>query len=259
MQMTDKVHVADGVARIIVSNPQRGCSLDGDSVAEGAELLRSGADVRAIVLTGPDGTHFCSGGDVKGFAAAPNPGAHVKSLADALHELLLRLSESPAPVISAVRGWAAGAGFGIALTGDIVIGGPSTKFRAAYTAIGYSPDGGLSWLLPRAVGRVRGADIILSNLVVEAQEAERIGILSRLVESDDDVVPAAMRLAAELANGPDGSYAAIKRLLSASPGATFAAQLETEAAAIAERADSAQGREGAAAFVERRTPDFRGA
>lgn len=252
----ESVTLTDGVARIIISDPKRGSSLNGEAIAAAKALLRDESGIRAIVLSGADGAHFCSGGDVKAFAAADPRGAYVRVLADNLHEFILELAQSPAPVICAVRGWAAGAGMSLACAADIAIGGPSTKLRSAYPAIGYSPDGGMSWTLPRLVGSGRAADIILTNRVVDAAEAERIGILARLVESDDDVIPAALQLATELAQGADGSYAAMKRLLAASIHATLAEQLEAEAVSITARSETAQGIEGVNAFVERRAPRF---
>ena len=112
-------------------------------------------DVGAVLLAG-EGPHFCVGADVAALAGAgaeaADPGAAVRALAGELHDLVRALAEVPVPVVAAVRGWAAGAGMSLALAADVAVAGVSTRLRPAYPAIGLSPDGGLTWTLPRAVG-----------------------------------------------------------------------------------------------------------
>jgi 2-(1,2-epoxy-1,2-dihydrophenyl)acetyl-CoA isomerase len=143
----------------------------------------------------------------------------------------------------------------IACAADIVIGGPSTKFRPAYPAIGFSPDGGMSWTLQRSIGAARARDLILTDSVLDGAEALRAGLLSRLVP-DDEVPAEAERVATELSEGPTTSLARTKRLLWEAADRSLADQLDAEAESIADCAASPAGREGVDAFSERRPPRF---
>jgi 2-(1,2-epoxy-1,2-dihydrophenyl)acetyl-CoA isomerase len=125
----------------------------------------------------------------------------------------------------------------------------------AYTAAGLSPDGGTTFFLPRLVGHRRAAELALLNERLSADAAREIGLVSRVV-ADDDLEAEADALAARLAAGPADAYAAVKRLLRASGAATLGEQLAAEADAIAANAGSPDGREGVAAFLEKRAPAF---
>ncbi len=220
-----------------------------------AVALQGEADVR-VVLLAAEGKLFCPGGDLRWMAAQPDARAALAELAGTLHEGLVALAAVPAPVVARVQGPAAGAGFSLVMAADLALAGASASFTMAYTGVGLSPDGGSSWLLPRLVGRRRAADIILTNRRVGAEEAERIGLVSRTVP-DEELAAATDELVAQLAAGPTGSYAAAKRLLDASWGATPEEAMAAEAASIAELAAGPLGQEGIAAFLEKRRPDFR--
>jgi 2-(1,2-epoxy-1,2-dihydrophenyl)acetyl-CoA isomerase len=138
---------------------------------------------------------------------------------------------------------------------DIALGGPSTKLRPAYPGIGLSPDGGMSWTLPRIVGAGRAREILLTDAVLDADAAVRLGILSRLV-ADEDVRAEALNLARTLSDGPRSTYASIKSLLAQSTSATLSDQLDYERDAIAAAANGKTGREGVDAFVEKRKPNY---
>jgi hypothetical protein len=150
-----------------------------------------------------------------------------------------------------VQGWAAGGGLSLALLGDVLILGRSARVRSAYTAIGLTPDGGMSWTLPRAVGVSRARDLILTNHAVSAAEAEAMGLASRVVD-DQELRVTVDSLAAELADGATDALGAARDLVHGGLSRGFAEQREEEGRSIAARADSAQGREGVRAFIERR-------
>lgn len=139
---------------------------------------------------------------------------------------------------------------------DLAVAGRSTRLRPAYPGIGFSPDGGMSWTLPRLVGVGRARGILLTDEVLDADSALALGIVAAVVE-DADVAEEAQRLAARLAQGPTEALGRIKRLLAASPDATLPEQLAREAEAIAASASGAEGAEGLAAFVEKRAPRYR--
>jgi len=242
------------VLRCVVTSPARG-ALDFDAVREVTAALRAPEpDVGAVLLAG-DGPHFCVGADVGELAASAgeaDPRAAVQTLAGDLHELVRALVEVPVPVVAAVRGWAAGAGMSLALAADVAVAGVSTRLRPAYPAIGLSPDGGLTWTLPRAVGAARARHILLTDRVIDADEALALGLVATVV-ADDDVVTEAEALAGRLAEGPVRALGRTKSLVRADR--TLSEQLDAEAAAIAESVAD-EGREGIAAFRERRPPKF---
>jgi len=210
--------------------------------------------VGCVLLRGA-GAVFCVGGDVRDFAAAPDPGAFLGELAEVIHGAVAGLAAAPVPFVAAVQGWAAGAGMSLAACADLVLAGESARFRTAYTALGLSPDCGLTWTLPRLVGRARAADLMLTNRPVGAAEAAAIGLVARVVP-DDALLAQAEALAAELASGPTAAFGQIKRLLETSEHSPLAAQLDAEAGSIARCADHPEGRAGVAAFTTGRKPVF---
>ncbi|MCU0258208.1 MAG: enoyl-CoA hydratase-related protein [Solirubrobacteraceae bacterium] len=249
--------VAGGVARLTLNRPQAGNALDPElaaALADAAEGLHGRDDVR-VVLLGAAGPMFCVGGDLGFMAQAPDPGAAVHALATDFHRAIEALAALPAPVVTVVRGVAAGGGLGLITVADLVLAGSSARFTMAYTAAGLSPDGGTTFFLPRLVGLRRAAELALLNERLSADAAREIGLVSRVV-ADDDLEAEADALAARLAAGPADAYAAVKRLLRASGAATLGEQLAAEADAIAANAGSPDGREGVAAFLEKRAPAF---
>ncbi|WP_086844102.1 enoyl-CoA hydratase/isomerase family protein [Nocardia farcinica] len=254
-EQTEYITTADGVLQITIATAANGTALDFAGIAAGTTALRErGAEVGAVLLTGT-GANFCAGGNVRGFAAAEDRGAHIHGLATDLHEFVRALDATTVPVVAGVQGWAAGAGMSLVLAADIALGGPSTKLRPAYPGIGLSPDGGMSWTLPRVVGMGRAREILLTDAVLDADEAVRLGILSRLV-ADDAVREAARELAVTLARGPRTTYAGMKELLRASLTSSLSDQLDRERDGIAAAANSPAGREGVDAFVQKRPPRF---
>ncbi len=247
------------VLRCTVSSAARHGTLDFDHLrAVNAALRALEPDVGAVLLTG-EGPHFCVGADIGALAAAgsetADAGPAVRALAGELHEFVRALVEVPVPVVAAVRGWAAGAGMSLVVAADIAVAGVSTRLRPAYPAIGLTPDGGLTWTLPRAVGAARARHILLTDRMLDAAEALAWGLVATVVP-DDEVSAQALELAQRLADGPTGALGRTKRLLRAEDRG-LAAQLDAEADAIAESAAGAEGREGMAAFRERRPPRFR--
>jgi 2-(1,2-epoxy-1,2-dihydrophenyl)acetyl-CoA isomerase len=221
-----------------------------------AAALAIGAapEVRAVLLTG-EGKNFCFGGDLKGMmAAGSDAGAYLTELTTNLHAGMAHLARLDAPVIAAVNGTAAGGGLGLVLAADLAIAARSAKFAPAYTAVGLSPDAGCTFLLPRAVGYKRAMELLLTNRVLDAEQALDWGLVNQVVE-DQDLLPTAGALAARMALGPAGAFGAVKRLLSdAEPG--LETQLARESRSISARGMAAEGREGITAFLEKRVPRY---
>jgi 2-(1,2-epoxy-1,2-dihydrophenyl)acetyl-CoA isomerase len=248
--------ILDGrVLRIRLTRPDRANALDLDTAAQLAEALRQvGPGVGAVSLL-HDGPNFCVGGDVRGFDAAPDPEAHLYTLAGAAHECVQLLTAAGVPVVIGARGWAAGAGMALLLTADLVVLGESARMRVAYPAIGLTPDCGMTWNLPRVVGQARARDILLTNRVVDAAEALAIGIAARVVP-DDEVEQTVHAITADLADGPTEAYRGIRALLDDGVARPFDEHLEFEARSIARSAATPQGSEGIRAFLEKRAPRF---
>jgi 2-(1,2-epoxy-1,2-dihydrophenyl)acetyl-CoA isomerase len=210
------------------------------------------------VLLSGSGARFCGGGDVKAFAAAGDGLTElVRTLLPSLHAAIGMLVRGDAPVVAAVHGSAAGAGLGLVCASDLVIAAESTKFVMAYTAVGLTPDGSSSWFLPRIVGLKRALELTLTNRVLTAQEALELGIVTRVVP-DADVHDAAEQLAAQLATGPTLAFGTAKRLLHTSLEDTLETHLAREADGIVRATTTHDGREGVAAFAEKRPPEFLG-
>jgi 2-(1,2-epoxy-1,2-dihydrophenyl)acetyl-CoA isomerase len=256
--MTVEIDVRDRIARITLNRPDAGNALNlelASALCRAAVGLR-GSDVGAVILTGA-GRTFCVGGDLHYMREAVNVGDAVLRLATQFHGAIEAFAALDAPVISAVRGAAAGGGMSLAIAGDIVLAAESARFTMAYTAIGFPPDGGSSWTLPRLVGLRRAAELMLLNERLDAEAARELGLVTRVV-ADDALDAEAEALARRLADGPIHAHGAVKRLLQKSATRGFAEQLAEEARTIAALADGPDGREGVAAFLEKRAPGFGG-
>jgi 2-(1,2-epoxy-1,2-dihydrophenyl)acetyl-CoA isomerase len=219
-----------------------------------AALAIGASKPRAIVLSG-QGKHFCFGGDLRGMiASGADVAAYLSELTKNLHEGMALLAAHRAPVIVAVNGTAAGAGFGLVLMADLAIAGRSARFTAAYTGVGLTPDAGCTFLLPRTIGKRRAMEMLLTNRTLDAAEALDWGLINKVVE-DDELADSAARLAERLSQGPQDAYGEVKRLLTQSqPG--YVEQMEQERLAISTQAASPEGIEGISAFLEKRSPRF---
>ena len=249
----------DGAVAVLTLNrPQAGNTIDmalaRDLEAQVDAALGDPA-VRCIVLTGA-GKLFCGGGDIGAFAAAgSDAGAFLSDLANALHCSVKKLASGAKPVVTLINGPAAGAGLSLAMAGDLALASASAHFSAAYGLVGLTPDGGMSWLLPRLVGLRRAQEIILTNRRVSATDAAAMGLITRVV-APEDLMGEGLAVAHALANGSLGAIGGARALLAQGFGNDLATQLDLEAARIAEAGSTAEAHEGIAAFLERRAPDF---
>lgn len=244
--------VADGVARIELDRPAASNAVDLDTaLALGKAVDAAAADdaVRAVLLTGA-GKRFCAGGDVASFVAAPDPASYLIELAGTLDEVLQRLAAMPKPVVVGVQGAVAGAGLAVMLSGDLVVAGKSTKFVAAYAGIGLTPDCGLSWLLPRAVGQQRAAQMLVGGRALTAAEAVEWGLVMTAVD-DDAVEQEALALATRLAAGPSYALGQARRLLRESWTSTRAETGADEARTIAAAVAAEDAQAAIARFLDR--------
>ena len=253
--------VADGVATITINRPDAANAMSPQCAAELADVaLRCDDDpaVRAVVITGA-GRMFCAGGDLGAFASAGEGSKSLlKKMAGDLHMGLSRFARMSAPVIGAVNGTAAGAGFSLVMACDLAVAAESAVFTMAYTNAGLSPDGGSTFYMPRKIGDRRTRELMLTNRVLKAPEALAWGIVNDVVP-DAEVLDRATKLAGRLAAGPTLAFGAVKNLLNGSFDQTLESQMELEARSIGEMSATADGQEGIRAFLEKRKPGFRGA
>ena len=252
--------VDGGVARMTLNRPEVGNALHIDMCKELMDVsIRCDEDpaIRALVVDAA-GRMFCAGGDLKSFAGeADRLGPVLKEMTVWLHGAFSRFARMRAPVVTAVNGVAAGGGFGLAMCSDLVIAGESAAFTMAFTAAGLSPDSSSTWFLPRIIGLRRAQDLMLTNRRIGAREALEWGLVTRVV-ADDALADEAAGAARALANGPTEAYGSVKQLLAATFDNGLETQMELEAREVTANARGADGREGVAAFLEKRKPVFRG-
>ncbi|HTO10831.1 MAG TPA: enoyl-CoA hydratase-related protein [Candidatus Binatia bacterium] len=256
-----KLERAAGVATLTLHRPDAYNALD---LALGRELFQASIEldedpgVRCVVVTG-SGKAFCAGGDVKSFVDnLERIGAHIKELTTYLHGAISRLCRSDKPVLMAVNGVAAGGGFSLALSGDLVVAAESARFTMAYSRIAATPDGSSSYFLPRLVGLRRALELYLTNRPLTAREALEWGMITRVVP-DAELAASVGALARELAQGPSKAFGAAKRLLHQSTWESLETQMELEAQAIAASGHTEDFRAGVTAFADKKPlPVFRG-
>jgi 2-(1,2-epoxy-1,2-dihydrophenyl)acetyl-CoA isomerase len=250
----------DGVRTITLNRPERLNAIDpelADALPHAVDEASRADDVRVLVITGA-GRGFCSGLDI----SAP-PRLPESTRADRLDPFawvgrwVMALVACEKPVIAAVNGVAAGAGFGLALAADIRLIASSARLTAGYVRRALSPDAGVSYLLPRLVGASRATEILFTGRDLDAAEAERIG-LAAVVIPDEGFAEQVRAYATRLAAGPPIALALTKRLLASSFDAPLTGQLERELAYIKTCFASRDAAEALRAFSEKRPPIFSG-
>jgi 2-(1,2-epoxy-1,2-dihydrophenyl)acetyl-CoA isomerase len=245
------------IARITLNRADAANAMNDTMTRELADAARRcdhGA-TKVVVLTGA-GRFFSAGGDLRAIASSSSTAGHyVKTIADDLHRAISTFARMDAVLITAVNGVAAGAGFSLAVTGDLVLAAESATFTMAYTAAGLSPDGSSSYYLPRLIGVRRTQELMLTNRRLSAGEALQWGLLTEVVE-DAELAARVDAVAQQIASGARQSASAVKKLVLMSFTSGLEEQMETEARLIAECADSADGNEGIDAFLQKRRPEF---
>lgn len=235
-----RCEITDGVAELTLNRPEAANAVDLAAARQWVSVLETiGADssVRSVLVVGA-GKRFCAGGDVRAMAGAADPADYVAELADTLDAALVTLGSLPVPVIAAVHGAVAGAGLGLMLACDLILAGAGTRFTAGYPGVGLSPDCGVSYHLPRAIGQQRALEFLLTGRVLSADEALSWGLVTG-VEPDDQVHTRARELAQRLAAGPSRALGTTRRLVRQSWTLDRAAAGGQETAAIRELAGGA--------------------
>ena len=264
MPTGDRQHVrverSAGIATITLDRPERRNALGPEELRGLRALLQAIAQestVRALILTGA-GAAFSAGGDVAAMAESLERGDLQSMFHDLVGEqerCVREIVEMPKPVVAALPGVAAGGGFSLALACDWRIGTPKTVLVTAFTALGGIPDGGLTYFLPHYLGIGGAQELLFGEGRLEASRARDLSLLHEVVP-EGELLERARARAEQLARGPVGAYAGIKRLLVSSFGNSLETQLALERRAMVEATRGSELPEGIRAFREKRLPRF---
>lgn len=262
--MSDVLLQFDGpIARLTINRPQVLNALNDDTCEQlllAAKKIERNDKVRCIIFSG-NGKSFSSGGDVNMLAerlADPERDLKHEFESSAVRggaEFCQVMERIPAPVITSVRGAVSGGGLGLALSGDFIIASETAFFLAAHVRIGLSPDAGASWYLHRRIGARLAKEFLMLGNRIAAAEAERVGLVNRVVP-DSDLETETDALAERLLALPAHAIASVKQLINMAPQHSFSDHLQMEAKLLGEAAITADFREGVEAFREKRPAQF---
>ncbi len=259
---TIQFQMREAVAVVTLNRPT---ALNALTVAMGREFQSAFSEARdrgtrAIILTGA-GRAFCAGGDLREMQRMALMEGRLEAFFDEplrlIHECVLLIRRTPVPVVAAVNGVASGAGCNLALACDLVLAAESARFNEAFINVGLSPDCGGTYILPRLIGLKRAAELLMTGETLEARRAFEIGMINRVVP-DEELMDAAQQLAARLAKAPTAAIGRVKDLLDLSATNDYSAQLDLERQAQIRSGQTKDFREGVAAFLEKRPPNFVG-
>ena len=259
---TLNVETRGAVRRIALNRPKKLNALSGQLLAELREALQAAADdgdCRCVLLTG-EGRGFSSGADLTDTAVNMKPGQPFDfgaALDDTYHPVVRLIRAMEKPVVAAINGTAAGAGCNIALAADIVIAARSAKLIQAFIRIGLVPDASGTWSIPRLIGRERAMQWMMSGEAIDADTAERWGLIAEVLD-DEGFEDAAWARAERLAAQPTRALAAIKQLVDLSLDNDLETQLALEAGNQSRVGKSEDTMEGIMAFIQKREAKFKG-
>ena len=258
---TIQFKIDNGIAVLTLNRPDRLNSFTQAmhrEVRAALDQVQADKSVRVLLLTGA-GRGFCAGQDLNDRAVEPGgPGVDLgESVEKYYAPLVMTLRTLPMPVICAVNGVAAGAGANLALACDIVLAAKSASFIEAFSKLGLIPDTGGTWALPRLIGPARAMGLAMLGERLPAEKAEQWGLIWRCVP-DDALMMEAMAMAEHFAAAPTKGLAYTKKAMLASSTNTLEQQLALEASMMRELGYSHDYREGVAAFIEKRQPQFKG-
>ena len=243
---------------LTLCNPERRNAMEPAMYAAGIEALgvaESSPDIRSVVITGADGM-FCSGGNLQRLLNNREQGPQVQAQSiEGLHNWIETIRTYPKPVIAAVEGAAAGAGFSLALACDFIIAARNAVFVMAYSNIALSPDGGASWSLAHALPRQIATEILMCGERMDAPRLHALGVVNRITDPAN-ALDAALMLAEQLNARAPNALASIKELLNEATQASLTQQLGTERNHFVKNLHHANAGAGITAFLEKRTPRY---
>ena len=244
---------------LTISNPEFKNALGPEIYAAGVEALNAAensTDIRSVVITG-EGDVFCAGGNLRRLQANRRepPDVQAQSI-EALHNWIDSIRTYPKPVIAAVEGAAAGAGFSLALACDFCVAAENAVFVMSYSTVGLSPDGGGSWSLARALPRALTSELLMTGERIGAQRLHDFGLVNKVTNAGA-ALSEALALANRLNERAPNTLASIKELLNEAPGNTLNQQLAMERDHFVKNLHHANGGEGIDAFLQKRKPQYR--
>lgn len=248
----------DGIAVLTLNRPKYMNSFTEQlcrDYAEASHAVREDEQIRVLILTGA-GPGFCSGGDVSVLAAMDSP-AKSKWTYDLSSSVVTATYQMEIPVIAAVNGPVAGAGTALMMASDLIVAADTARIAYNFINIAFCPDSGASYFLTRKVGYQKAAEILMFGRVLTAQEAEQLGILNKVVASEE-LMNETLRWAQKLAAGPAYTLKMNKKLLRAAMTNDFYEQAELESLYQVLAWSSDDFKEGTRAFAEKRKPEFKG-
>lgn len=249
----------DATLILTLSNPGTKNALHPDMCAAAIEALSTAErddSIRVVVLTGAD-DFFCSGDNLNRLLENLGKDKSVQAAPiDQLHSWIEAIRDCPKPVIAAVEGAAAGAGFSLALSCDMIVAAHTAKFMMSYARVGLTPDGGGSWFLTRALPRQLANEILLEGKPVLAPRLHELGLVNRVV-ADGSALDSALAWADELAELSPNAVARIKSLVHEAQGNSLAQHFEAEKRNFIESLHHRDAQEGVSAFLQKRKPRYK--
>lgn len=252
------VDVQDSVMSITLNRPEALNAFSPDmmdGLMEAIQEAKVNSDIRVVVLSGA-GRSFSAGGDVKGMGGQKSP-IDAYDHIGRLNELILAMRELEKPIIGAVHGFAAGAGFNLALACDMIIAAEESKFVLSFAKVGLVSDGGGSFFLTRLVGPHKAKELLFHAEPITAKQAYELGILNQ-VHPQETLKEEVMKVAEKLSKGPGKAYGFMKRLVNQAMVSDLDEILEQERITQATMITTEDHKEGVRAFVEKREPLFKG-
>jgi enoyl-CoA hydratase/carnithine racemase len=243
---------------LTISNPEQRNALGPELYAAGVEALNAAdkhADVRSVVITG-EGGMFCAGGNLQRLLANRQQPPEVQAQSiEGLHDWIETIRSFPKPVIAAVEGPAAGAGFSLALACDLIVAASNAVFVMAYSTVALSPDGGASWSLGRALPRQLATELLMGGERIGADRLHALGVVNRVV-AEGAALAEALALAERLNGRAPNVLASIKELLDEAGGATLHGQLASERDHFVRNLHHPNAGIGIAAFLAKDKPKY---
>jgi enoyl-CoA hydratase/carnithine racemase len=259
MSASLKSHSHGQTMVLTISNPEHRNALGPDIYAAGVEALNvaeNNPEIRSVVITG-EGRHFCAGGNLQRLQANRQQPPEVQAASiEGLHNWIETIRAFPKPVMAAVEGSCAGAGFSLALACDLVVAADDSVFVMAYVNVGLSPDGGASWSLMRALPRSTALQLLMGGERIDARRLHQLGLVSR-ISSSGQALDDALVWAEQLNTRAPNALASIKELANEALIQPLHAQLAGERDHFVRNLHHPNAGEGIAAFIEKRPPSYR--
>lgn len=259
MSASLKSHSHGQTMVLTISNPEHRNALGPEIYAAGVEALNvaeSSPEVRSVVITG-EGSHFCAGGNLQRLLSNRQQPPEVQTQSiESLHNWIETIRAFPKPVIAAVEGACAGAGFSLALACDLLVAAQDSVFVMAYSNVGLSSDGGATWSLARALPRATAMQLLMCGDRIDAARLQALGVVNQVCASGE-AMATALALAEKLNTRAPNAMASIKELVNEAQTAPLHTQLAAERDHFVRNLHHANGGEGISAFLEKRRPGYR--